>query len=327
MIITRAPFRVSFCGGGSDIPAFYEKNGGCVLSTSIRKYMYISLHPYFDPLKLSLKYSANELVSAYSEIKHRIFRHCLEHYEINGVEISSIADVPSGTGLGSSSTFTVALVHLIHTYLGRYISKEELAEEACHIELDVLGEPIGKQDQYAAAYGGINFFEFHPDGSVAAYPVIMKKESYRAIENNLMMFYTGHVRSASSILTEQAKNMEQQEKFNIQKKISDQARILKKELEMNHVEALGELLHESWLLKRNMASGISNPLIDDLYEKARSVGAIGGKLLGAGGSGFLLFYVRPENQENVRSAMCELREMKFEMDNTGSSIIYVGNRY
>lgn len=191
MIITRAPFRVSFCGGGSDLPSFYEKYGGCVLSTTIRKYMYVSMHNYFHRDRISLKYSHTEEVSDYESIKHKYFRQCLEEAGITGVEITSMADIPAGTGLGSSSSFTVALLQLLHAYKGEYIDKYKLAKDACEVEIEKLGEPIGKQDQFAASFGGLRFYEFLPTGFVNVEPIVMERDSYHKLEDNILMFYIG----------------------------------------------------------------------------------------------------------------------------------------
>lgn len=321
MIITRAPFRVSFCGGGSDLPSFYEKHGGCVLSTTIKKYMYLTIHNYFEKDQIVLKYSKTEIVHEFSEIQHRIFRQCLTDFQLKGVEISSMADIPSGTGLGSSSTFTVALLHLLHTYKGEYISKYKLAKDACQVEIEKLGDPIGKQDQFAAAFGGLKFYEFMPNGFVNVEPVIMAPDSYRRLERNLLMFYLGGTHSASAILTEQSRNIALAEKAAAQRQMCSITRTLKEELQKNNVDQMGGLLHENWMLKRAMASGVSNPFIDEVYNTARKAGASGGKLLGAGGAGFLLFYVPEERQASVRKALSDLREMDFEMDNSGSSIV------
>ncbi len=327
MIITRAPFRVSFCGGGSDLPSFYEQYGGCVLSTTIKKYMYLTIHNYFHKEEIVLKYSKTENVKDFSEINHRIFKQCLSDFDIKGVELSSMADIPAGTGLGSSSTFTVALLHLLHTYKGEYVSKYKLAKEACEIEIEKLGEPIGKQDQFAAAFGGLKFYEFLPSGFVNVEPIVMAPESYTKLENNLMMFYLGGTHSASAILKEQSKNVANVDKALVQKKMCDITRTLKDELQCNNVDAMGELLHENWLLKKSLASGISNSLIDDVYERALSAGASGGKLLGAGGAGFMLFYVNEDKQNAVKEALSDLREMDFEMDNSGTSIIHFDKDY
>ncbi len=323
MIITRAPFRVSFCGGGSDLPSFYEKFGGCVLSTTIRKYMYLTIHRYFYKDQLVLKYSQTETVSNYDDIKHKYFRQCLKDFGLMGVEISSMADIPSGTGLGSSSSFVVALLHLLHTYKGEYVSKYKLAKDACEIEIEKLGEPIGKQDQFAAAFGGLNFYEFFPGGFVNVEPIIMAPESYQELEKNILMFYLGGEHSASTILKEQSQNVKMVDKSRIQQQMCEITRTLKEELQKNNIDAMGELLHNNWMLKKTLASGISNPLIDETYNTAMEAGALGGKLLGAGGAGFMIFYVKPEKQEAVRSALKNLREMDFEMDNSGASIVFV----
>jgi D-glycero-alpha-D-manno-heptose-7-phosphate kinase len=324
MIITRAPFRVSFCGGGSDLPSFYEKYGGCVLSTSIRKYMYLTLHNYFYKDQVVLKYSRTETVHSYDEIEHKYFRECLKNMGIMGVEISSMADIPAGTGLGSSSSFTVALLQLLHTYKGEFVSKYKLAKDACELEINELGEPIGKQDQFAAAFGGLNFYEFMPNGFVRIEPIIMKGENYKILEDRLMMFYLGGTHSASAILKEQNSNMQTVEKkVKAQQEMCDITRILREELQKNNIDAMGELLKENWELKKTLASGVSNSLVDDVYDRAMSAGAKGGKLLGAGGQGFMLFYVHEEKQAEVRMALSNLREMKFEMDNSGATIIHV----
>lgn len=323
MIITRAPFRVSFCGGGSDLPSFYERCGGCVLSTTIRKYMYLTIHNYFYKDQIVLKYSKTEIIKDYSEIDHKYFKQCLKDFGIKGVEISSMADIPSGTGLGSSSSFTVALLHLLHTYKGEFVSKYKLAKDACEVEIDKLGEPIGKQDQYAAAFGGLKFYEFLPGGFVNVEPVIMAPESYKKLEDNILMFYLGGEHSASAILEEQSQNVKTVDKANVQQQMCDLTRTLKEELQKNNVDAIGEMLHENWMLKKSLASGISTPYIDEIYEKAIYAGALGGKLLGAGGAGFMIFYVKPEKQNSVRNMLSHLREMDFEMDNSGATIVHV----
>lgn len=323
MIITRAPFRVSFCGGGSDLPSFYEQHGGCVLSTSIRKYMYLTIQNYFHKDRIMLKYSKTENVSDVSEIEHRIFKQCLSDFGLMGVELTSMADIPAGTGLGSSSSFTVALLHLLHTYKGEYVSKYKLAKEACDIEIGKLLEPIGKQDQFAAAFGGLNFYEFRQDGFVNVEPIVMSGESYRKLEKNILMFYLGGTHSASAILKEQSDNVKTVDKAKIQLQMCDITRSLKEELQKNNIDAMGELLHENWMLKKTLASGITNPLIDETYEKAMAAGATGGKLLGAGGAGFMIFYVPEDKHSAVREALSHLREMEFEMDNSGASIIHI----
>lgn len=321
MIITRAPFRVSFCGGGSDLPSFYERYGGCVLSTTIRKYMYLTIHNYFEKDQIVLKYSKTEKVQNFSEIDHKIFKQCLSDFNLKGVEITSMADIPAGTGLGSSSTFTVALLHLLYTYIGEYVSKYKLAKDACTVEIEKLGEPIGKQDQFAAAFGGLKFYEFMPNGFVNVEPIIMAPESYRKLEDNLLLFYLGGVHSASKILHEQSQNVKTEAKAKSQQKMCEITRMLKDELQKNNIDVMGELLHENWMLKKSLASGITNSFVDEVYMKAREAGATGGKLLGAGGAGFMLFYVPEKQHDYVRKTLADLREMDFEMDNSGAAIV------
>ena len=325
MIITRTPFRMSFAGGGSDIASFYEKHGGCVLSTTLNKYMYISVHPSFEAIDTVLKYSQTEIVEDVNEINHKYFKEVLNMLRVSGVEISSTADVPAGTGLGSSSSFTVGLLHALYSYKGKFVSKEKLAQKACEVEIDRLKNPIGKQDQYAAAYGGLNFYKFNKDGSVFVEPVIMKNEMYKQLENNFMMFYTGQLHSASAILKEQSSNITNGDKEANQLKMCELAEEPKNELQHNNINAMGEILHEGWTLKRTLASGISNPVIDEYYDIAMKHGAIGGKLLGAGGGGFLLFYVPEKRQQEVRVAL-QLTQMPIAFDTQGSAVIYVGSK-
>jgi len=327
MIIVRTPTRVSFTGGGSDLPAFYKKHGGAVLSSGLNRYLYLSIHPYFYQDKLICKYSKNELVSNASELAHPIFKALLTQFGVNGVEITCTADVPAGTGLGSSSSFTVGLLHALHAYTGKYVSAASLAAEACHTEIDILGEPIGKQDQYAAAFGGLNVFRFNKDGHVDVEPVIMSSEARERMERNLLMFYTGDLRSASQILSEQGKNVAtDSDKENAQLEICKLTDELHRELVNDNIDSLGPILHAGWLQKRKLANGITNPDIDGAYEKALAAGASGGKLLGAGGGGFLLFYV-PEHRHNpVKNALAELTHMEFGFSPSGSSVIYIGDK-
>lgn len=329
MLITKTPFRVSFCGGGSDIPAFYQQYGGCVLSTSINKYMYISIHPYFNEQQTLLKYSENELVEDIQEIKHKIFHCVLREMEISGVEISSTADVPGGTGLGSSSTFTVGLLHTLYSYKGKFASKAKLAKEACEVEIEKLLSPIGKQDQYAAAFGGLNFIRFNRDGSVSVAPIMMQAETYKRLEKNLLMFYTGTTRSANGILSEQKKNISQSDKNENLKEMCHLAEQMKESLEQNDLSSFGTILNQSWELKRTLASGISNPEIDQAYQAALCSGALGGKLLGAGGGGFLLFYCELERQQELRRTMEQmgLKEFDFRFERDGTSVVYIGDKY
>lgn len=327
MIITKTPFRVSFCGGGSDIPAFYKENGGCVISTSINKYMYILIHPYFDEKVTMLKYSQNERVDDIKDIQHSILRCVLNEKNVSGVEITSTADVPSGTGLGSSSSFTVGLLHTLACYEGKYMSKGKLAEEACRIEIEELGNPIGKQDQYAAAFGGLNFLSFHKDGTVSVEPIIMNGDKMRELQDNLVMFYTGLTHDANKILSEQKKNISSDErKTQNLRDMCDLAKQMKCSLESNNIDDFGQFLNEGWMKKRELAGDISNPVIDELYDKAMKNGATGGKLLGAGGGGFLLFYCPKEKQNDLKTKM-GLKEFPFRFEHDGTSVVYIGDKY
>lgn len=326
MIITRTPFRVSFCGGGSDLAEFYEQREGCVLSTSINKYMYISIHPYFDEHMTALKYSKTEIVDDLDKIEHKIFRTVLGEHKLDGVEITSTADIPSGTGLGSSSTFTVGLLNAVNVYKGKYVSKGDLAQKACEIEIERLGAPIGKQDQYAAAFGGFNFIRFLPNGDTAVEPVLCKKKVLRKLQDNLIMLYTGDVRNANTILAEQSKNMSNLSKVDGLVRMCNLARDMRDAIQTEDLSSFGDILNDNWKIKRELASGISNLTIDSLYEKALAHGAVGGKLLGAGGGGFLLFYCKEGCRDQVKESL-GLRELPFEFEHSGSSTIFVGDKY
>lgn len=326
MIITKTPFRVSFCGGGSDMADFYRMHGGCVLSTSINKYMYISIHPYFNEKQTALKYSQNEIVDDVSQIKHRIMKRVLMDMGVSGVEIVSTADGPSGTGLGSSSAFTVGLLHTLNCYKGKYVSQTKLAEEACKVEIEKLGAPIGKQDQYAAACGGLNMITFHKNGMVTVEPIIMHKDTYHVLEDNLVMFYTGITHDANKILAEQKQNISQADKTDNMIQMCNLACEMKNSLEKNDISEFGRILDEGWRLKRKLASGISGQVIDEMYERAIKNGATGGKLLGAGGGGFLLFYCEKEKQPALEVAM-GLRRFDFRFEYDGTSVVYIGDRY
>nr|WP_298052166.1 GHMP kinase [uncultured Lachnoanaerobaculum sp.] len=326
MIITKTPFRVSFCGGGSDMANFYEKYGGCVLSTSINKYCYISIHPYFNENQTLLKYSENELVDSPDQIRHRIFRQVLTDMGIHGVEISSTADIPGGTGLGSSSTFTVGLLNSLNCYKGKFVSKDKLAKLACEVEIEKLGNPIGKQDQYGAALGGLNFIKFNQDGSVSHEPILMEGKTYKELQKNLLMFYTGTTRSANTILAEQTRNITSEDKARNLLKMCELAKDMKIALENNDISSFGKILDEGWQLKKELASGIANQAIDEAYEIAMKNGALGGKLLGAGGGGFLLFYCEEEKQEQLKKAI-GLKELDFSFERDGTSVIYIGDKY
>lgn len=325
MIMVRTPLRISFAGGGSDLPAYYRHHGnGAVVSITVDKYIYLSAHPYFDHDGFLLKYSQHENTTSVGSIQHRIIRQVFTDFNVKGIDFNSSADIPSGTGMGSSSAFTVGLSLLANTYTeGSYISREGLAAYACNVEIEKLGEPIGKQDHYACAMGGLNYIEFCSDEGVIVEKLHMNPEGRKRLENNLLLFYTGRSRSASTILAEQSKNtLQQGEKAKAIGKMADLARELRLALLENRIDVMGDVLHANWEIKRNLASCISNPDIDRWYDIARANGAVGGKLLGAGGGGFLLFYVKEENHDRVRKALHELTETPFHFDQLGTTVLY-----
>ncbi len=327
MIITRTPFRVSFAGGGSDLPSFYTRHEGCVLSTSINKYMYITIHPSFNRDETIIKYSRTETVRDVRKIQHSIARQLLLDYNISGVEITSTADIPSGTGLSTSSAYTVGLINALNAFSGKYYSQEKIARRACELEIEELGEPIGKQDQYGTAIGGLKFIRFLTDGAVDVERVQLSRETRRRLSGNLLLFYTGITHSAGEILREQNKNIASEEdKFRALVRMTEQAWEMREALLSDNLARFGEMLHEGWLLKRRLASGISNPEIDRYYELALKSGAYGGKLLGAGGGGFLLLYCEKENQKRLRAALSDLVELPFEMEAGGTKVIYIGEK-
>lgn len=249
MIITKTPFRISFCGGGSDMPDFYRQYGGCVVSTSINRYMYISIHPYFDEKMTALKYSKTEIVENLAKINHKIYSQVLNDMEVSGVEITSTADIPSGTGLGSSSSFTVGLLHSLYCYKGKYVSKQKIAEEACDVEINRLGNPIGKQDQYAAACGGLNYISFHQDDTVTVEPIIMRQETRKELEDNIVLYYTGLTHDANTILSEQKSNIASKDKTKNLIRMCELAREMKQSLESDELSNFGEQLNEGWQKK------------------------------------------------------------------------------
>jgi D-glycero-alpha-D-manno-heptose-7-phosphate kinase len=322
VIITRTPYRVSFLGGGSDMASFYEKMPGMVISTTIQQYMYISVHPSFNPRETRVKYNKIETVENIDELEHPIVKAVLKKLSVQGVEISSIGDIPAQTGLGSSSSFTVGLLQAIHAYKGENISKEDLAREACEIEIDILREPIGKQDQYAAAYGGLRQFTFNSDGSVAVDSVTVPKSKKEELEESLLLFFTGVTRSASKVLAEQSKNIaSDQDKAGALRRMVNMVPSLHDDLENGNVESLGKYLHEGWQIKRGLASSISNSEIDETYQKAREIGAVGGKILGAGGGGFFLLYCPKAKQQRLIAEL-GLRYLPVKFDDEGAQIVY-----
>ncbi len=326
MILTKTPFRISFVGGGSDIASFYTQHPGAVLSTSIDKYMYIFSHKFFDEDKIRVHYSQTETVDNVEDLQHPILKTVLNNFAIKGgIEISSIADIPSGTGMGSSSSFTVGLVHNLRAQRNELASKELLAQRACEIEIDHLKEPIGKQDQYAAAYGGLNVIRFHSSGAVTVDPLYLKPEVYKRLEDNLILFYIGNQRKTSSILKQQKKNINEQDKFNALKQMTDIVFEMRDSLYRENLDDFGKYLHENWQLKQGLASGITNDQIQEIYDTSIAQGAKGGKLLGAGGGGFILFYCEKEKQPALCEALSNLRPFPFTFDKEGSKITYIGN--
>jgi D-glycero-alpha-D-manno-heptose-7-phosphate kinase len=325
MIISKTPLRMSFVGGGSDLPVFYRKYGGAVVSTAINKFVYVTVNQKFDD-RIRLSYSKTEEAKSAEKIKHPLVREALRMLGINGgIEITSIADIPAkGTGLGSSSTFTVGLLNALHAFANRYAAAEKLAQESCTIEIERCGEPIGKQDQYAAAYGGFNLIEFNPDDSVSVEPIICKRETLRQLQENTIVFYTGITRSASALLKTQSATMASDKaKQKTMKRMVALAHDLKAELQKNNLDAFGEIIHENWELKRSLTGGISSSAIDDWYERARKTGAIGGKLLGAGSGGFLMFYAPRDRHEAIANELSNLRRVNFGFEPQGSKIIFV----
>ncbi len=320
MIITRTPLRISFTGGGTDIRDFYQADGGAVVSMAIDKYVYITVNTKFDR-SIRISYSKTEIVNTLSEVQHELVRECMRMTGVtDGIEITSIADIPSGTGLGSSSAFTVGVLNALYTYKGKRLSSKQLAEGACEIEIGILGHPIGKQDQYAAAYGGLNYIRFHADETVSVEAIELPENDLRAMRGKLMLFYTGITRSADTILTEQKKNTAG--KMDSLRFMKEQALEMHGELSTRGFNAnFAQALHYGWEKKRELAGSISNPRINQLYELAMEAGASGGKLLGAGGGGFLLFYCDECYQQAVRSAV-GLRQVDFALDPYGSRVIF-----
>ncbi len=327
MIITKTPFRISFAGGGSDLPAFYRRKEGCVLSATINKYMYVAIHPTFNKEDTVIKYNRTETVQDCRKIQHPIARQLLLDHKISGVEVASMADVPSGTGLSTSSAYTVGLIHALYAYQGKFCSQQRIAKEACEVEIEKLGEPIGKQDQYGTAVGGIKFIRFLPDETVDVEPLVISADIRRQLDSNLLLFYTGLTHAAGDILKEENANItNEEEKFNALVQMTELAKVMRSALLTGNLAEFGSLLHQYWLLKKQLAGKVSNSVIDDCYQLAMKSGALGGKLLGAGGGGFLLFYCEKEHQKRLRSALNKLVELPFSLENSGTKIVYVGDK-
>ena len=324
MIIVRSPLRITLGGGGTDLPSYYEEHGGFLVSAAIDKYIYIMVHRTFDK-GYFLKYSQMEKVTDVKDIKHPIIREALKlaGFSNDFLEIASMADIPAGTGLGSSGSFTTALLKALYSYKKQLIHPQQLAEQACDIEINKLKEPIGKQDQYIASYGGITCFDFNKDGSVKAYPLNISKEIQYDLEDNLLLFFTGYSRSASSILVEQKEKTEKKDSSMIDnlhyvKELGIQS---KKALESGDLIKFGELMNVHWEHKKKRSGGMSNEQIEKWYQIALKNGAVGGKVIGAGGGGFLMFYAK--DKVALRHAMYKegLEEIRFRFDFDGTRVV------
>ena len=325
MIISRTPFRISFFGGGTDYPTWYEKNGGATLSTTIDKYCYITARhlPPFFPVKHRIVWSKIEVVDTHDEIEHPSVRETLKHLGVqDGMEIHHTGDLPARSGLGSSSSFTVGLLHAMYKLMNKPITKLKLATEAIHIEQKKIKENVGSQDQLAASFGGLNKFSFNKDGSFAVEPIILTDDRLDALQKHLMLVFTGMARTASEIAAEQIKNTHEKEKElrAMHLMVDEAVKILKSPT--GRLTDFGKLLHETWMLKRGLSSKITNNEVDSIYSAAREAGAIGGKLLGAGSGGFMLLFVPPEHQPAVREKLKKYIIVPFKFENEGTKIIY-----
>jgi D-glycero-alpha-D-manno-heptose-7-phosphate kinase len=324
MIIARSPLRITLGGGGTDLPSYYRDHEGFLVSAAIDKYVYVTVMRPFSP-GIYLKYSQLEQVATIPEVKHRIIREALDMvgFRTPQIEITTLADIPAGTGLGSSGSFTTALLKALYAHRKRHIHQEELAEMACHIEIDRLGEPVGKQDQYIAATGGVTCFTFHKDDKVTAVPLKMDMDTMHELEDNLLLFFTGFSRAAGSILADQKSRTQGSDaamldNLHYVKELGMRSKVA---LEGGDAPLFGELMHEHWEHKKRRSGGMSNPQIDAWYSLGMANGAVGGKLVGAGGGGFLMFYASDRNR--LRQAMrgAGLEEVRFRFDFEGSKVV------
>lgn len=326
MIISQTPLRMSFVGGGTDFEDFYRRYPGRVVSTAINKYFYVGVNSRFDGA-IKLSYTQTEIVERVDQIQHPLIKGALEETGIkNGVDIFSLADLPAqrtGLGLGASSSFTVGLLNTLYAFLGEYQPVDVLAEKACKIEINKAKSPIGKQDQYAVAFGGLNLITFNCDGKIKVDPIYLMPKLKESFQNHLLLFFTGKERSANVILSEQKQNIDK--KFEFLKKMSDMALTFKDALEKGDFQKMAELLHQNWLMKKELASGVSNPQIDGMYNLALEAGAWGGKILGAGGGGFLLVMADPERHPKIREALKEYQLIPFRFSESGSKIVFKNN--
>ena len=321
MIVTQTPLRISFGGGGTDLAAYYAQREGFVVSTAIDKFAYVIVKERFDDA-IYLNYMRKEIVSEVDAIEHELIREAMRRTGVDrGVEVTLLSDIPSeGSGLGSSSSFTVGLLNAFYAYRGELVTAERLAQEACEIEIERLGNPIGKQDQYIAAYGGVRSFRFCTDGAVDVERIEISGDATRDLSGRLYLFFTGKTRKANVILSEQKKSTADRaaELDGIKQLAFD----LAPSLAAGTLDEVGHVLHRGWELKRQLASGISNPDIEAMYERARDGGALGGKICGAGGGGFLLVYCKPERQEQLLAAMSDYRQLPFQLERDGSKVIF-----
>jgi D-glycero-alpha-D-manno-heptose-7-phosphate kinase len=324
MIITRSPLRITLGGGGTDLPSYYEKFGGSLVAAAIDRYVYVTITRPFAP-SIHLKYSDIEHCQTVDEVRHPIIREALRMQNLRTpqIEITTLADIPAGTGLGSSGSFTTALVKALYAHRRRLLHSSEVAKLACEIEIERLREPVGKQDQYIAAYGGLTCFEFHPDGSVHARPLAISMDTLWDLEDNLLLFFTGFSRSAGTILQEQKERSQQLDDAMLDNLhyVKDLGLRSQQALESGNCALFGELMHEHWLHKKKRSKQMSNSHIDEWYELGRANGAVGGKLVGAGGGGFLLFYT--EDRKRLRQAMAGagLEEVRFRFDFEGTKVL------
>jgi D-glycero-alpha-D-manno-heptose-7-phosphate kinase len=326
LIIVQTPLRISLFGGGTDFQAFFMEEGGCVLSSAIDKYIFVTIKQRFDR-KLRIGYTQTEMVDELDEIHHELIRESLRLTGIErGVEITTMGDIPSeGSGLGSSSTVTVGSLHAMYTYLGEIVPADRLAREACAIEIERLKKPIGIQDQYIAAYGGLRFIEFSPDGQVRVESIRISPAGQRALNDNFLLFFTGVSRHSSSILSDQKNNI--RERLSELREIKQMAYEARIHIENEDFDTLGLFMHQSWELKKRLAGSVTNGYIDQIYEAARCAGAVGGKITGAGGGGFLLLYVPYDRQNSVRIALTGLQELPFRLEADGSKVIFNYRRF
>ena len=320
MIIVQTPLRISLFGGGTDFPDYFRAHGGSVLSSAIDKYIYVIIKQRFDD-QIRISYTETEIVNRVDDIGHELIREALKMTGIkNNVEIVTMGDIPAGTGLGSSSTVTVGALHAFHAFCDQSISMEKLAREACEIECDILNKPIGYQDQFIASYGGLRFFEFNKDGSVSHQAIEIDPEIPNQLCNRLMLLFSGTTRKSETILTEQKNNIHNNlTALSKLKEITCEARIA---LTEGRLDAIGCLLHDSWVLKKSLAAGISNGELEEIYQIARKAGALGGKVTGAGGGGFLILYCPLDKKEKVRSALSHLKELPFRLEPNGSRVLF-----